>query len=121
MPRAVDAGAYTDAVSARTTHVALSVVNLRVRVVRAGQNAVAVESGLVAGLGDLEFLVQAQVTEAREDAHAGGSGEVSFVRDSGVGRKLGVGEKTTGRSGVGGRGNSRGRDGTFGLLLGVMT
>jgi hypothetical protein len=121
VPRAVDAGAYTDAVSSRTTHVWFSVIDLRVWVVRACQNAVAVEGGLVAGQGDLEFLVQAQVTEAREYAHDGGSGEVPFVRDSGVGRELGVGEKTTGRSGVGGRGNPRGRDETFGLLLGVMT
>jgi len=76
VPRAVDASATTNAVSAKTAHVVLPVVDLRIRVVRACQNAVAVESGLVAGVGDLEFLVQAQVAEAREDAHAGSSDAV---------------------------------------------
>ena len=65
----MDAAADADAVGTRAAHVSFAVIEPRVGVVRAGQNTVPVEGGLVARMGDLELLVQAQVPEAREDAH----------------------------------------------------
>jgi hypothetical protein len=98
VPRAVDAAADADAESARTAHVCLSVVKLWVGIVGACQNAVAVEIGLFTCVRDLQLLVQAQVAEARENAHDDGSDEFVSVRCSSAGQKLVADEKEIWRS-----------------------
>lgn len=69
VPGTVDAGTDADAVGARAASEGFAVIKLWIWVVQAGQDAVAVEKGLVTCLRDLDLLVQAQVAEAREDAH----------------------------------------------------
>lgn len=79
VPSAMNTGAYTHAIGSVRVSEVYSVDVLYVRRVRACENSLRVFEHLVAWAFYLDLLVQAQVLEAREDAHVVG-GELSDVK-----------------------------------------
>ena len=94
----MDTAADSDTVSAWTAQMVLAIVKLWVGIVGACQNAVAVEERLVTSVRNLQLLVQAKETEARENAHVDGSDEVVSVLCGSMVQKLVMVEKQIWRS-----------------------